>query len=78
MQVANTEDTNIELTLNQVIYFLKLKVNKDFLQGLFMAPSAVKGALKGKVLAAKLFEDLGFEVSPKHDSNMSDIVIQIY
>ena len=36
-------------------------------QGLFMSPSIVSEAVKGAVLAAKVFEDIGFDTYPKHD-----------
>ena len=44
------------------------------LQGLFMAPSIVKDALKGAVLAAKVFEELGFKTSPHYTELRSDII----
>ena len=36
-------------------------------QGLFMAPSIVSEAVKGAVLAAKVFEDIGFDTYPKYN-----------
>ena len=41
-------------------------------QGLFMAPSIVSEAVKGAVLAAKVFEDIGFDTYPKHDEKRTD------
>lgn len=46
-------------------------------QGLFMAPSIVSEALKGAVLAAKVFEDIGFESYPKYDEKRTDIIQNI-
>jgi len=46
-------------------------------QGLFMAPSIVSEALKGAVLAAKVFEDIGFESYPKFDEKRTDIIQNI-
>ena len=46
-------------------------------QGLFMAPSVVSEALKGAVLAAKVFEDIGFNSIPKFDEKRTDIIQNI-
>lgn len=46
-------------------------------QGLFMAPSIVSEALKGAVLAAKVFEDIGFESYPKYNEKRTDIIQNI-
>ena len=46
-------------------------------QGLFMAPSVVSEALKGAVLAAKVFEDVGFNSIPKYDEKRTDIIQNI-
>lgn len=43
-------------------------------QGIFMAPHTVCEALKGAVFAARLFERLGFKVSPRYDEQRSDII----
>ena len=43
-------------------------------QGLFMAPSVVSDAVKGAVLAAKLFEEMGFFSTPKYTDIRSDII----
>ncbi len=37
-----------------------LGVNRDFFQGLFLAPTVVAGALKGAIFAANIYERLGF------------------
>ena len=46
-------------------------------QGLFMAPSIVSEALKGAVLAAKVFEDIGFDSYPKYYEKRTDIIQNI-
>ena len=46
-------------------------------QGLFMAPSVVSDAVKGAVLASKIFEDIGFDSSPKYYEKRSDIIQNI-
>ncbi|NLN53470.1 MAG: hypothetical protein GX150_04100 [Firmicutes bacterium] len=45
-----------------------------YYQGLFLAPHQVGQALKGIVLAAALFQHLGFRVSPTADELRADIV----
>lgn len=50
---------------------------RAFYQGLFMAPHIVGEAIKGAILTAKLFEDLGYEVLPKWDEQRSDIIQSI-
>ena len=46
-------------------------------QGLFMAPSIVSEAIKGAILAAKIFEDIGFDSSPKYYEKRTDIIQNI-
>lgn len=43
-------------------------------QGLFMAPSIVSEAVKGAVLAAKIFEEIGYVSTPKFDEKRTDII----
>lgn len=43
-------------------------------QGLFMAPSVVSDAVKGAVLAAKIFEEIGYVSTPKSDEKRTDII----
>lgn len=43
-------------------------------QGLFMAPSVVADAVKGAVLAAKIFEEIGYVSTPKYDEKRTDII----
>lgn len=47
---------------------------RNMLQGLFMAPSTVNGAIKGAVLCGQVFSDLGYEVCPLPDDKRSDII----
>ena len=47
---------------------------RTMLQGLFIAPKVTNGAVKGAILCGKVFELLGFEVSPKAEDLRSDIV----
>lgn len=54
-----------------------LGINKQILQGLYMAPSVVASSLKTAVLTAKVLGDLGFNVEPKHDERRADIVENI-
>lgn len=46
-------------------------------QGLFMAPSIVSEAVKGAILAAKVFEDVGFNSAPRFDEKRTDIIQNI-
>lgn len=55
-----------------------LGANKMFLQGLYMAPSAVASSLKTAYLASYLLENLGYNVSPKWNEERADIVQMIY
>lgn len=52
-------------------------LNRKVLQGLFMAPHTVNQSLKTAVFAAKLLDELGYEVSPRFDEKRSDIVQMI-
>lgn len=44
------------------------------LQGFFMAPSIVANALKGAILAAKVFEDMGFITHPHSNEKRVDLI----
>lgn len=46
-------------------------------QGLFMAPSVVADAVKGAVLAAKIFDEIGYNSTPKFDEKRTDIIQNI-
>ena len=46
-------------------------------QGLFMAPSVVCDAVKGAVLASKIFDEIGYESYPKYYEKRTDIIQNI-
>lgn len=52
--------------------------NRDYYQGLFMAPHIVGQALKGVVFASALLEELGFHTTPEWNEKRTDIIQQIY
>ena len=54
-----------------------LGANKDFLKGLFFAPSVVASSLKIAILTSKVMEKLGYTVEPKYNDIRSDIVQNI-
>ena len=47
---------------------------RSILQGLFMAPKVVNGAVKGAILCANVFSGLGFDVCPGPSDLRSDII----
>ena len=50
-------------------------LNNSFFKGVFLAPNAVKNALKTAIFAAYMLEKLGFdEVSPKYNEKRTDII----
>lgn len=51
-----------------------LGLNQVFLQGLFLSPEVVANALKGAILAAAMFEKLGFDVMPTAQESRHDII----
>lgn len=51
-----------------------LGVNRQFFQGLFLAPTVTAGALKGAVFAANIYEKLGFKVVPDSKEERHDII----
>lgn len=51
-----------------------LGTNRDYLRGIFLAPSVVGEALKGAVASARIAEALGFLTTPASDGHRSDIV----
>ena len=51
--------------------------NKTFLQGLFMAPTTVKNAIKTSIFTSKILEELGYNVEPKWNEERYDIVQNI-
>lgn len=54
-----------------------LGINKQILQGLFMAPSVVASALKTAVLTSHVLEKLGYDVEPRYNEERADIVQNI-
>lgn len=51
-----------------------LGMNRQVIQGLFMAPTVTNAALKGAVFAANLYEKLGFKVIPDGRESRHDII----
>jgi len=51
-----------------------LNANREFLLGLYEAPSVVACSLKVAVLTSKVLERIGFNVDPKYDEKRADIV----
>ncbi|MDF2722884.1 MAG: ynbB [Paenibacillus sp.] len=51
-----------------------LGTTRDIFQGLFLAPHLVGQALKGSVLAAALFELLGFDTHPRWNDERTDLI----
>ncbi len=51
-----------------------LGLNQPVLQGLFLAPEVVANALKGAILAAAMYEKLGFDVMPGSKESRHDII----
>lgn len=51
-----------------------LGIMKDFYQGLFLAPTVVKGAVKGALFAAGIYETLGYSVIPGMNEERHDII----
>jgi len=54
-----------------------LGINKQFLEGIYLAPRVVSNALKTAVLTSKVLETLGYEVEPKYNEKRADIVQNI-
>lgn len=53
-------------------------MTKLFLQGLYMAPSAVAASLKTAILTSYILEKLGYKVEPRYQDERCDIVQNIY
>ena len=51
-----------------------LGINKQILQGLFMAPQVVASSVKTAIFASRILERLGYNVSPKFNEPRADIV----
>ncbi len=56
---------------------LTFGMTRSILQGLFLAPHVVSEAIKGSIYCARLFEKLGYEVSPSYTDLRSDIIQSI-
>ena len=54
-----------------------LGINKQILQGLFLAPSVISSSLKTAIFTAALLEELGYKVDPKYNEKRADIVENI-
>ena len=54
-----------------------LGINKQILQGIYLAPNAITASLKTAILASKVLEELGYEVEPRYNSERADIVQNI-
>ena len=54
-----------------------LGINKQILQGIYMAPSVVAASLKTAVLTSRVLEKLGYDVEPKYNDERVDIVQNI-
>ena len=48
--------------------------SRTMMQGLFLAPKIVNGAIKGALLCGKVYEKLGYEICPKVEDKRSDII----
>lgn len=53
---------------------LTFGTSRTILQGLFLAPGVVSGAIKGALFCAKMFETMGYSVFPEIGSVRSDII----
>ncbi|MGI5988890.1 MAG: aminotransferase class I/II-fold pyridoxal phosphate-dependent enzyme [Lachnospiraceae bacterium] len=51
-----------------------MDMNKQFYQGIFLAPTITAGALKGALFAARAYERLGFSCYPASTEDRADIV----
>lgn len=51
-----------------------LGINQQLIQGFFMAPQVVSGAVKGAIFAANIYEKLGFPVVPNGTESRHDII----
>lgn len=51
-----------------------LNQHRLIFQGLFMAPSVVCDAVKGAILASKIFEEIGFVSTPKYNEKRTDLI----
>lgn len=54
-----------------------LGINKQILQGIYMAPSVVAASLKTAILTSRVLQELGYEVEPTYKEERVDIVQNI-
>lgn len=54
-----------------------LGINKQFLQGLYLAPSVVASSLKTVIVTSRVMENLGYSVEPTSTAERADIVESI-
>lgn len=54
-----------------------LNQNRPMYLGLFYAPSVTASAIKTSCFASALFEQLGYDVSPKFDEPRTDLILQL-
>jgi len=54
-----------------------LGINRQLLQGIYLAPTVVASATKTAILVSKVLESLGYEVEPKYNEQRVDIVQNI-
>lgn len=55
-----------------------LGINRQILQGIYMAPSVVAASLKVAILTSRVLEKLGYDVEPKYQDERVDIVQNIF
>ena len=72
MLIEITMDADGE-RISNLSYFIFGQI-RTMLQGLFIAPSVVCGAIKGAILLGEVGEKLGFEVCPAPGEDRSDII----
>ena len=51
-----------------------LGINKNILQGLYMAPSVVSSSLKTAIFTSRILEKIGYKVQPRWNEKRADIV----
>ena len=54
-----------------------LGITSALTQGFFLAPTVVKGAVKGAIFAANIYEKLGFRVIPDSTESRHDIIQEV-
>ena len=72
--VNNLNPQKYDITVQTIFDY---GVNKQFLEGLFFAPSVVASSLKTAVLTSKIMEELGYKTEPMYNEERADIVQNI-